>query len=140
MKKILFSIYILLLPFFAVCQLLSKPIKIDKSLQKIIDQANNNASLKLPYGDKNIFHQYSPVWQNYNASKTQENSNAESFVLDSLIGQLDNFFYTDIDAENRKKGEVSYIKNKFLFIPNFKVSDLSNFIPIMIIVNKIRYR
>ncbi len=122
MKKLLFFIYPFLLSLTAFSQLLLSPIKMDNSLQEIIQQTNKNTCVTLPYGNKNLLQQYEGTWQFYNTSKTQ-NGNEKSVKFDSLIGRLDGNFYTDIDNKVRVTGNVSYANNIFLFVPQFRVSD-----------------
>ena len=121
MKKLLVIICISYLPLFAVSQFLPTPIKMDNSLQKIIFNANKNAPLNLPYGDKNIFFTYLPTWKNYYISKKENSKDTtKNFLLDSLVSLLDQFFYADVNNENRIEDSITYLKNQFLFIPNFK--------------------
>ncbi len=118
MKKIFFSINIFLFPLFALCQLLSAPIKMDNGLQKIIEQANKNSLINLPYGDKNLLQQYNNTWKIYNTKNIQD-SNIKILQFDSLVGQLDIFFYNDFEDKARVRKTVSYTTNSVLFIPHF---------------------
>jgi hypothetical protein len=124
MRKIFFSIYTFLLPMVAFCQLIGAPIKIDNSLQKIIEKANVRIPEGLPYGDKDLLQQYDNTWKFYSTSKTQNNNNTISLKFDSLISKLDRFFYDDIDGKNRTEGTMSYTNNMFLFAPHFKVANI----------------
>jgi hypothetical protein len=122
MKKIFFSLCTYLLPLVAFCQLVATPIKIEDGLQRIMSQANKKTALSLPYGDNNLLQQYDNAWKFYNTSKPQ-NDNSAMLRFDSLIGELDRFFYNDIDFRTRAIGKVSYSNNMFLFAPHFKVRD-----------------
>ena len=123
MKRILFCAFVFVLPLITLCQLQTTPIKIDKSLQKILDQACKNTSLKLPYGDENFFYNFPAAWQNYYTGKKNNTDTTKNFLLDSLVGRLDNFFYADVTNSSRTAGTVLYENNKLLFTPHFKPTE-----------------
>jgi hypothetical protein len=117
MKKIFFSVNIFLFPLFALSQLLSAPIQMDKGLQKVIGELSKKRTMILPYGDKNLFQQYDDNWKFYNTKNTQ---------FDSLVGQLDNFFRSDFENKGRARTTVSYVNNSVLFLPHFLIPTLTS--------------
>jgi|GEM_PF-3775191 len=90
-----------------------------KSISQIssIKSLDESPQLNLPYGDRDLFHEFPADWD-----YSRWNHSKENLVQDSLLNKLDFFLFEDIANPIRKTFTADYIKVKPLLAKEFAPS------------------